>query len=929
MKKIFNKFLKLFLTFILLFTDIAPIINVFADMNANLSVEASTSLDGQYTKIQNNTIYTFDQSTSIDNYYFKLNGSDFEESENYLIKTNINFYGEWDEESIYKTKNLISFKKGTSLNNGVFTSMPYDYIVPLNGTYDVNLSIYKVSDIVLNGENLNTKTEIELESLKETLEITDLSNYTKVTNNSFKIKVTNLSSGLVISNVSYENGENIIKENDIYKVDNNIDKNIIIKLHHDIASLNPNETYHFNIYLNDCFVETYSNLDTSTLSGDITINIGYLINGNYTIEFRLYDSKDNIIESNTILLNSINSIITDLNSYFTLDEDTKTDISKLKTKIINYKALSEEDKNTLDTNIKVLLESYLDKINNLILDEYLNINRYGLNADSYYYIKNNEISIIYGLDGTFVKEVLVSNQVLVSEFKEKFPNINITIYQKDGKLASDDKYLETGMKVIANYSSIINEYILVVRGNIVSEDGLISIEDIREMISLGIDISNLSSEYYFASDVNNDNKVNVLDTTKSYYILNNEDNIDTFNDYQVPTYQTENKILASIESDKTNLRVGDTFKISLKVEGLTQNAINGLQGILTFNNNLIKCKSVAISNNWIGNINVINENNYGKFMYLGNSILEDGNLIVFTFETLKEGSVNIKVTDLIMALNGAIKELENDETNSILVNIDRALGNDARIKELKIDKGILNQTFNKDITDYILYVDYFEETINIDGILEDINASTTGFKEYALNNYKTIIPITVIAEDGNTKIYTINVIKVDRRSNNTNLKELTIEGVIINFEKDKLEYEFTVDYEVDKLDINAIAEHFKSIVLIKGDTNLKVGKNQITITVKSEKGDTKDYILNVIRKSEEKESIIDYNETKGKNSRLLLIVLIIATICLLLYIIFKDDDSKKIEYTLKEKDNKKENNKNKKEDNKKDNNNNNKRKNKK
>ena len=84
MKKIFNKFTKLLLTFILLFSDIAPLVKVFADMNPILTIKASTSLEGEYDEIQNNTTYTFDQSTNIDNYYFKLNGNSFEESENYL-----------------------------------------------------------------------------------------------------------------------------------------------------------------------------------------------------------------------------------------------------------------------------------------------------------------------------------------------------------------------------------------------------------------------------------------------------------------------------------------------------------------------------------------------------------------------------------------------------------------------------------------------------------------------------------------------------------------------------------------------------------------------------------------------------------------------------------------------------------------------------
>lgn len=906
MKKIFNKFTKLLLTFILLFSDIAPLAKVFADLNPSLTIKASTSLEGEYDEIKNNTTYTFDQSTNIDNYYFKLNGNSFEESENYLIKTDINFYGEWDKDNVHDTKKIIDFKKGLSLNQGISKIIPYDYLSSANGIYEVNLSIYKTSDITLNGENLSNKTDLELEILKEQLEKLDMSEYQKVTNNSFKIEVINFKSGLIIDKVTYPSGEEVYKNDNIYEIDNTIDSNIDIKFHYEIGNLNEKETYHFNIYINGYLVDTYSHLTTQIIKTNNIVNIDNLINGNYNIELKLYDSKDNLVENDTIEINSKNSSVTDLNEYFILDEETLKDINKLRTKLINYKALNEEDKNALNEEIRQELESYTDKINNLSLDEYLNTLNRDLTIDSYYRVKDNEISIIYGLDGTFDKDLLISNQVLVSEFKEKFPNILISVYRKNGELASDDDYLETGMKVLANYNSLINEYYLIIRGNVISENGMITIEDIREMVSLGLGISTLGDEYYLASDVNQDNKVDILDATESYYILKNQDNIDTFNDYEKPTYQTENKIITKITSNKNSLRVGDTFKITLKIENLTDNAINGIQGILTFNNNLIKCKSVSIHDNWLGNINVINEDNYGEFMYLGDSTSIDGNFITFTFEALKEGSATVKVTDLLMALNGVSKELENKETNSVLINIARPLDNDARIKELKFDKGTLNKTFNKEIANYILYVDYFEDTININGILESLHATTSGFKEYKLNSNKTIIPITVIAENGNTKTYTIEVIKIDRRSNNTNLKELTIEGIDIEFDKDKLEYNIEVDYTVKRLDINAIAEHIKSVVVIE-DSNLEVGQNKIIIKVKAENGDTKDYILNVTRKSEVKKDITKNEEVKGNNSRLLLVILIIATISFLLYLIFKDNDKdKEPKYNLKEKENKKE-----------------------
>ena len=352
MKKIFNKFTKLLLTFILLFSDIAPLVKVFADMNPILTIKASTSLEGEYDEIQNNTTYTFDQSTNIDNYYFKLNGNSFEESENYLIKTDINFHGEWDKDNVHETKKIVDFKKGLSLNQEINKIIPYDYISSANGIYEVNLSIYKVSDITLNGENLNTKTDIELEILKEQLMALDMSGYQKVTNNSFKIEVTNFRSGLIFDKVTYPSGEEVYKNENIYEIDNTIASNIDIKFHYEVGNLNEKETYHFNLYVNGYLIDTYSHLTTQIIKTNNIVNIDNLINGNYNIELKLYDSKDNLVENDTIEISSKNSSVTDLNDYFILDEETLNDINKLRTKLINYKALNEENKNTLNEEIK-------------------------------------------------------------------------------------------------------------------------------------------------------------------------------------------------------------------------------------------------------------------------------------------------------------------------------------------------------------------------------------------------------------------------------------------------------------------------------------------------------------------------------------------------------------------------------------------------
>ncbi len=90
------------------------------------------------------------------------------------------------------------------------------------------------------------------------------------------------------------------------------------------------------------------------------------------------------------------------------------------------------------------------------------------------------------------------------------------------------------------------------------------------------------------------------------------------------------------------------------------------------------------------------------------------------------------------------------------------------------------------------------------------------------------------------------------KSSNNNLSNLTIEKIDFEFAKDKLEYTFEVENNVDKIKISATAEDNKSKVDGNNDYELKVGENNFTIKVTAEDSSVKEYKVNIIRKDEEK-----------------------------------------------------------------------------
>ena len=101
---------------------------------------------------------------------------------------------------------------------------------------------------------------------------------------------------------------------------------------------------------------------------------------------------------------------------------------------------------------------------------------------------------------------------------------------------------------------------------------------------------------------------------------------------------------------------------------------------------------------------------------------------------------------------------------------------------------------------------------------------------------------------GAIKTYTNKITREDGKSRNNNLKELILSSGKITFDKDNLNYNVTVEYEIEKLTINATPEDSKAKVIYQKENILKVGENKITITVDEDYVDSS-FILRAVKSS--------------------------------------------------------------------------------
>ena len=102
-------------------------------------------------------------------------------------------------------------------------------------------------------------------------------------------------------------------------------------------------------------------------------------------------------------------------------------------------------------------------------------------------------------------------------------------------------------------------------------------------------------------------------------------------------------------------------------------------------------------------------------------------------------------------------------------------------------------------------------------------------------------------ETGANTSFTLTV--APAKSSNNNLKELTIDGYSISFNKNTKSYNIRVGKDVKSLSIKALAEDENAKVYIRGNTNLKEGKNTITITVTAENGSKNVYYVYVTKEA--------------------------------------------------------------------------------
>lgn len=181
---------------------------------------------------------------------------------------------------------------------------------------------------------------------------------------------------------------------------------------------------------------------------------------------------------------------------------------------------------------------------------------------------------------------------------------------------------------------------------------------------------------------------------------------------------------------------------------------------------------------------------------------------------------------------------------------DRSTNNN--LSSLSVSGYTISPKFNSGTTSYSMEVPFEVSAININATAQDPKAKVTiGSNQKKLTAGKNnAIKITVTAENGATKTYTLNVKRAPDPnkvlSTNNDLASLSIKDVPISpvFNKDVTAYTANVSYEIESVEfIYAAADKEYGSVKLDGPETLKAGENKYTLTVSAEDSSTKEYTV--------------------------------------------------------------------------------------
>lgn len=299
------------------------------------------------------------------------------------------------------------------------------------------------------------------------------------------------------------------------------------------------------------------------------------------------------------------------------------------------------------------------------------------------------------------------------------------------------------------------------------------------------------------------------------------------------------------------VRAGDTITLTFKLNG---SGLYGASGTLSYDTNqltMIGTKQ-SIASPWMVEFNGNNMVAYDNNLSAPINSSKDLFTVTFKVKNVAAGTaITVSYTN-VKASDG--KTDANIGTVSYRVTVAAPLSANNALESLTVSNATISPAFNANTTSYTANVPFSVSKLDVKAKAADSKAKVNISSPDLTPDGDTNVTVTVTAENGSKKTYTI---KVHREkdpnyvaSSNNDLSEITVEGFLLSpiFSADRTDYVVWLPYETESVKVNGKAADNKANVQVVGGDNLLPGQdNLVKVICTAENGETKEYTVIVKR----------------------------------------------------------------------------------
>ena len=229
-----------------------------------------------------------------------------------------------------------------------------------------------------------------------------------------------------------------------------------------------------------------------------------------------------------------------------------------------------------------------------------------------------------------------------------------------------------------------------------------------------------------------------------------------------------------------------------------------------------------------------------------------------------------RTVNLKYGMNTVLIKIQNKDgkirTYTILVNRTDDRTSDNTLNDINVSVGKID--FNSNVTDYKIEIPKSTSSVNVNAtIASNLASYVEGYEPGVVETQSdtNVKLIRVKSQTGSTRTYVLTFVKEGTdviEDESLQIDDLVIPNVYVPFESNISNYSFSVNYEIDTIDLKYILKDENSRVLItykrKSDTEYKVtsdvgipldvGENFVEIKVINGNEETSYYRLTIIRK---------------------------------------------------------------------------------